>query len=92
MNVCNDNILCIITCMFNHLFNLTTFSECWSKGMIVPVYKTGDTDVPINYRHITLLRAISKLFTKTLCNIIISKWATEKYILYGSTIRLPSIV
>ena len=41
---CNDKILCITTCIFNHLFNLTTFPECWSKGMIVPVYKKGDTD------------------------------------------------
>ena len=39
---CNDNIVCIITCIFNHLFNLTTFPGCWSKGIIVPVYKKGD--------------------------------------------------
>ena len=55
--------------------------ECWSKGMIVPVssYKKGDTDVPSNYRPITLLSAISKLFTKTLCKRI-SKCATENFI------------
>ena len=33
--------------------------------MIVPVYKKGDTDVPSNYRPITLLSTISKLFTGT---------------------------
>ena len=76
---CNDKILCITTCIFNHLFHLTTFPECWSKGMIVPVYKKGDTDVPSNYRPITLLSAISKLFTRTLCKRI-SKWATENFI------------
>ena len=76
---CNDKILCITTCIFNHLFNLTTFPECWSKGMIVPVYKKGDTNVPSNYRPITLLSAISKLFTRTLCKRI-SKWATENFI------------
>ena len=42
---CNDNILCIITCILNHLVNLSTCPECCSKGMIVPVYKKGDTDV-----------------------------------------------
>ena len=72
---CNNNSVCIITCIFNHLFNLTTFPECWSEGMIVQVYKKGDTDIPSNYRPITLLSAIRKLFTRTLHKRI-SKWAT----------------
>ena len=72
---CNKNIVYSITCIFKHLFNLTTFPECWSKGVIVPVYIKGDIDVPSNYRPSTLLSAISKLFTRTPCKRI-SKWAT----------------
>ena len=75
----NDNVLNMITCIFSRLFNLTKFPECWSKGMIVSVYKKGVTNVPSNYMPITLLSAINKLFTITLYKRI-SKWATENYI------------
>ena len=62
-------------CIVHHLLNLTAFPECWSKGMIVPVYKKGNTDVPSNYMPIILLSVIIMLFTRTLC-MRISKWAT----------------
>ena len=60
---CNYSILCIITRLFNHLFNLGIFPEYWSHGMIVPIYKKGDPILPNNYRPITLLSSIGKLFT-----------------------------
>ena len=36
----------IITRLFNHLYNLGTFPDEWSKGLIVPIYKKGDTQQP----------------------------------------------
>ena len=59
---CNHSMLCIITRLFNHLFNIGIFPEYWSHCMIVPIYKKGDPILPNNYRPITLLSSIGKLF------------------------------
>ena len=54
-------------------------SEECSKGMIIPIYKKGDVHSPSNYRPITLLSSIGKLFTKIMCKRLI-EWATDQYI------------
>ena len=51
--------------------------------MIVPIYKKGNPALPCNYRPITLLSAISKLFTGTLCKRL-TAWATTNQILTES--------
>ena len=53
------------------LFNLTLdkgiFPKSWSSGIIHPVYKNkGDPTIPSNYRPITLLSCLGKLFTSIL--------------------------
>ena len=73
-------IVCIITRLFNYLYNLGTLPQQWSKGMIVPIYKKGDTHQPENYRPITLLSSLSKLYTSILCRRI-TRWSTDNYIL-----------
>ena len=44
----------------------------WSQGIIVPVYKKGDVNNPDNYRGITLLSHMSKLFTSILNKRLLS--------------------
>jgi hypothetical protein len=66
-------MLCIL---FNHLLSSGIFPNEWGKAIIVPIYKNGTKEDPNNYRGISLLTCISKLFTKILNNRLVN-WATE---------------
>ena len=50
------------------------FPESWSEGLILPLHKKGSVDSVENYRGITLLSVISKLFPQKLNNRL-SHWA-----------------
>jgi len=49
----------------------------WVKGLIVPVHKDRDKTVPDNYRGITLLSVVGKVYTAVL-NARITKWSETK--------------
>ena len=61
-------MLCVL---FNNLLDAGVFPEEWGKAIIVPIYKNGDKVDPGNYRGISLLTCISKLFTKILNNRLV---------------------
>ena len=52
------------------------FPEKWSEGYIVPIFKKGDVNEVSNYRGITLLSTLGKLFTRILNNRL-NNWAEE---------------
>ena len=62
--------------LFNKLFQIGYFPEKWSEGYIVPIFKKGDVNEVANYRGITLLSTLGKLFT-TILNNRLNKWAEE---------------
>ena len=70
----------ILTSLFNHIFNSAIVPEEWNKGMIIPIYKKEDVQSPSNYRPITLLNSIGKLFTKILSKRI-TEWADDHALL-----------
>ena len=49
----------------------------WARGIIVPLYKDGDSRNVDNYRGITLLSVVGKLYTSILNNRI-SKWLEKE--------------
>lgn len=50
--------------LFNLVFNTGIVPEAWTIGMIKPIYKNkGDPKQPENYRPISLLSCLGKLFT-----------------------------
>ncbi|NRA93460.1 MAG: reverse transcriptase family protein, partial [Psychroserpens sp.] len=61
-------------------FELETIPEDWMKGMIFPIYKDGDRRDPLNYRGITLLSVVSKVYTSIL-NERLSKWCEKNNII-----------
>ena len=63
----------LILAIFNNILNLEYFPECWAKGGIVPIHKSGDKNVANNYRGITLLSCLGKLFTRVMNNRM-TKW------------------
>ncbi len=52
--------------LFNNILQHEHFPNQWSKGFIIPIFKSGDIDDPNNYRGITISNCLGKLFTKLL--------------------------
>lgn len=60
-------IVCFVD-FFNLIYDLGIVPEEWLIGIIKPIYKNkGDPTLPENYRPITLLSCVGKLFTSILC-------------------------
>ena len=55
-------------------FKVEKIPKEWAKGLIVPIHKDGDKTVPDNYRGITLLSIVGKVYTAIL-NARIVEWA-----------------
>ena len=68
------------TFFFNKVFDNSYFPKNWTLGEIIPFHKKGDKSNVQNYRGITLLSTLSKLFTRILNNRLTS-WA-EDYGIY----------
>ncbi|MCG8046233.1 MAG: reverse transcriptase family protein, partial [Candidatus Thiodiazotropha endolucinida] len=62
------------------LYEMGYFPESWTEGHIIPIFKKGDRNDVSNYRGITLLSIVGKLFTRILNNRLID-WA-EEYNIY----------
>lgn len=49
--------------IFNAILNSGFFPDKWTEGVIIPIHKKGNIDDVNNYRGITLVSCLSKLFT-----------------------------
>ena len=61
-----ETIVPLLTELFNAIFDLHDFPEIWSHSVIVPIHKKGSTSITDNYRGISLLSALGKVFTAIL--------------------------
>ena len=59
--------------IFNGILDSGEFPEAWGNALICLVFKKGDNTDPKNYRGISLLSTISKIFTKIL-NSRLNEW------------------
>ena len=75
----NGELLTYLHPLFNKIFDLEYFPESWSEGNIVPLRKKGSLDDVSNFRGITLLSTLGKLFTRIFNNRLTS-WAEEYYV------------
>ena len=66
--------------LFNFIFSSGIFPTFWSDGLLVPLHKKGSQTDPGNYRGITLLSTMGKLFTRVI-NSRLDNWA-EQYAIY----------
>jgi hypothetical protein len=75
-----DSFMPYLTILFNACLEKGYFPDAWSEGFVVPIYKSGNSSDPNNYRGITLLSVLGKLFTRVLNNRL-NDWA-ENYNVY----------
>ena len=59
-----DFIITPVTFMANQMINEAHFPSCFKKADIMPIYKKGDKTSVKNYRPITILHNLSKIFER----------------------------
>ena len=64
---CNE-LLPALVLLFNTIITNGEYPSKWATGIIHPVHKKGDHSVPDNYRKITVMPCIGKLFESILNN------------------------
>jgi len=69
--------------MFNTIIDSVFFPDIWSNGIIVPIHKKGFVSDVNNYRGITLVSCLSKLFTSVLKKRIEKKCNEHNLISYA---------
>ena len=65
--------------LFNKIFETGIFPDTWGDGFIVPLHKKGNVENVENYRGITLLSVVDKLFISIL-NTRLNEWAEKNHI------------
>ena len=63
--------------LYNRIFNSSEYHRSWGEGIIAPIFKKGDVNEASNYRGITLISVLAKVYSQLLLNRLTS-W-TEKY-------------
>ena len=71
-----EHILSLLVLLFNHVFDTGQYPSAWSVAIIVPIHKSGDKDDPDNYRGVSLLSILGKVFAHIL-NKRLTLWADE---------------
>jgi hypothetical protein len=66
--------------LFNNILMSGIFPELWVKSIIIPIFKKVDVNDTGNYRGISLVSHVGKLFT-SLINSRLLKWSEENVIL-----------
>ena len=69
-----------ILLLFNKILDMEFFPAIWAIGKVVPVFKKGDKRDANNYRGITIMSCLGKLFTKIM-NDRLNRFVEEKDIL-----------
>ena len=70
----------ILTKLINECINVGFFPDCLKRALVVPIHKKDDKDIPNNYRPISLLPCISKLFEKVIYKRIVDFCKSQKII------------
>ena len=60
--------------LYNRLLNNGEYPRAWGEGIITPIVKKGDVNDASNYRGITLINILAKLYSQLLLNRV-TKWS-----------------
>ena len=73
-------ILPFLKTLFNDVYDRGEVPADWCESIICPIYKSGSHREPQNYRGISLMNSISKIFNGIL-TARVQKWAEENNVL-----------
>ena len=63
---CEPELSYILVELFNKCMKESCFPDCWKVSLVVPVFKNvGERSLTKNYRPVSLLSVVSKVFEKT---------------------------
>ena len=65
-----------LTLIFNQAITISFFPDEWKIARVIPLYKTGQRNIPGNYRPISVLPAISKIMERILYDQLYSYLTT----------------
>lgn len=65
LKMMDDDWLIAITFLFNSVFD-TSYPECWTQAKVFTIFKKGEKLQPGNYRGISILNALGKLYDSVL--------------------------
>jgi len=60
--------------LYNVVLQTGIYPDQWTYGVILPIFKKGNSNKPENYRPITLLEVAGKIFAKVMCSRL-ALWA-----------------
>lgn len=72
-----DFISPFLLSLYNRMFNSGEYPRAWGEGIISPIFKKGDINDANNYRGITLINVLAKIYSQLLLNRL-TDWS-EKY-------------
>ena len=53
--------------LFNNSLSEGTFPECFKTAKIIKIFKSGDSNSAVNYRPVSMLPFLPKIFEKLMC-------------------------
>ena len=72
IKICEETLLTPLMTIFRLSLASGVFPNHWKKGNIVPIHKKGDKSIVKNYRPVSLLPILSKLFEKCIYDTLYS--------------------
>ena len=63
--------------LYNRIFQNGEYPRSWGEGIIIPIFKSGNADEAQNYRGITLINILAKIYSQILLNRL-TKWSEKE--------------
>ena len=84
---CDPELSYILAKLFNKCLKESCFPDCWKVSSMVPVFKNvGERSTTKNYRPVSLLSVVSKVFEKLVNNRIVDHLGNVAFFLISSMV------
>ena len=78
--LCDDSIALPLKIMFKNILETSSYPDIWKRANVTPIFKKNDKQAVKNYRPISLLPIIGKLFEKIIFNNLYTYLTTNNLI------------